>query len=143
MSDLEEIIQGLRDEFDSKPEWFKAIAGALPVTGQLAALHEYDKAVKAGESEDAIMAALGGLPLVGMAGKSVTLSKNAKKVSQHNEMVNTPILARALSNLGFGVGAGQSSARTAQEELQRLKSGAADNLMEQAAFTKASGGERL
>lgn len=139
MSEIDDIVQVLRDEYDSKPEWFKAVAGSLPITGQLAALHEYNKAMKSGAGEEAIMAALGGLPLVGMATKGVALTKNAKKLSQHKEMMDTNILARALSNIGFGVGAGQSSAKTAQEVMQR----ASDRVYEQDAFAMATGGESL
>ena len=88
------------------------------------------------------MAALGGLPMVGMATKGVTLSKNAKKVAQHKEMLDTNLLARALSNIGFGVGAGQSSAKTAQEVMQK----ASDYENEQAfknGFASARGGVGL
>ena len=140
--DINEIVQGLRDEYDSKPEWFKAIASALPLTGQLAALHEYDKAMSAGKGQDAILAAIGGLPMVGMATKGAVLAKGAKGAAQIAER-DSSVIARGISNLGFGAGLGQSSAMTAQEQLKNLKLNAADSLAEQDAFYRASGGEQI
>ena len=136
---VKDILSGLRDEFDSKPEWFKAIAGSLPVTGQLVALHEYDKAVEAGKTGDALMAVIGGLPLVGMATKGAVLAKGAKGAAQIAER-DSSVIARGLSNLGFGVGAGQATTKTAQEQLLMAKQRAAEDASETAEFNSGFSG---
>ena len=143
MSDLADLIQGLRDEYDSKPEWFKAIAGSLPVTGLLAALHEYDKAVSEGKSEEAIAAAIGGLPAVKMLKSgSAVLSKSPAVIKSAREAMDSNILARALSNIGFGVGAGQSVGNTLQEAQQAAAKYEQEQAFRQG-FANARGGEEL